>query len=224
MHPESSKKVNQILMSSDRVKKARRMVGLKKDEYIARYSDNKAVIGNYRTEKTRMIKEIKGQPAGKFIDNEVASYIQKEIVEYFGVPIVNGVVCVLMGRPHSSGYDFGVSFVSKGPVIRTLTIGFKERLNAEKLRNLFRQIREWNDFDSQTKYPYDRTKPIDFFDEKFILTREYEALKKKYPKKIPPQILSKLIEKTKKLLKIKTTYTADSFRKTISEFKKSIRG
>ena len=217
MHSESSK-IQQLLRSSSRVAKARKMLGLKKDEYLVSFSSGEVIIGNNNNKKTRTVKKISGQSASKFLVGVVMPYIQKEIVEYFNLPI-NGLKCVLMGRPRFKGY----SFEADGKT-QTLKIKFAEKLNSAKLQYLLKQITEWNDALIKEPCPYERAKPIEYFDEKVLITREYNDLRKKYPTKIPKEILDKLVKKARKLLGIKTAYTADSLRKTISEFAKIFEG
>ncbi|MCK9185907.1 hypothetical protein M0P48_00515 [Candidatus Gracilibacteria bacterium] len=209
--------VLKILRSSQRVQKARDMIGLEDDEYVCRILQGGVEIGNRKKIKTRIIKKIQEQSASMSIHTKVIPYIEKEVIAYFGLPI-SALKVVLMERYPWKGYSFSVDYGE-----RLVTIKLPRKLNTEELNLLFDKIRKIND--SSTKEPdFEKIKPIEFFDEKFLLKKKYEALRKKYPTEIPEDIRMELVQEARDIMGIKANYTADSFRKTMSEFNEKLEG
>jgi hypothetical protein len=217
-----------ILRSSKRVAKAKKMIGLKKGEYIISYGVD-ITVGNHKTDKKRILKTIKGQPAGYFLVEKVIPYIVKEIFEYFDV-YLNPIGHILNDNFLYPGYSLHYSYGGVSDYLGlldirdpTMAIIFRAKLNSQQLENLLKQIQQFNKGIKKDISCF-RFKPIELFDEKFWIFKEYQMLRKKYPKKISHTDLDNLREEAKKLLGIKTDFTKDDLRKVISDFKKSFYG
>lgn len=229
-------KLYKIIRSSKRVTTVRDMMQLKEGEHIITHSSEEGMlIGNSKNKKRRIVKNIEGEMPIVVLATKVKPYIQKEIIEYFNLSLEYELVeqSILEGRLPTKSFNIW-SVLNKKTGKANIKIELDEALSSDNLDYLFKKIKQVNFLVKEfhrTKNTknlltldssYERIEPIKFLDEKFLLEREYATLRREYPRplQIPPSALDKLVKKARKLLKIKANYTADSFRKTISDFKK----
>lgn len=226
-------KLYKIIKASDRVKTVRKMMQLEDDEYIITYWNRKGmVIGNLKNEKQRVVESISGEYPFVFLSDKVSPCIKKDIIEYFNLSLESSLVadCILRGRLPTKGFDMW-SEIDKKTRKMTMRITLDDVLSPDNLEYLFGKIRQVNFMTKEffrtknTKglstmdVPYERIKPIQFFDIKYSLNVRYESLRGQYPKRIPQDALGMLIKDAREGMKIEAPYNEEDFRKMISDFK-----
>jgi hypothetical protein len=191
----------------------REMLGMEENEYVISIKQGQILVGNSKNNKTRTLKDIQGLSATMFLMGAVLPYAQREVVNYFKIPI-KPLQHILMSKSRFKGYAFEVDGKEK-----TLKIGFEAKLNGSQLKELFGRIRHWNTTLNKGTSAYERVKPIEFFDEKLNLMLRYDDLQERYPTRIPEEELEPLKKEMERLLGAKATYANVDFYRMISEFR-----
>jgi len=233
------RRLHKIINSSKRAKKVREAMGLNKDEYLidSTHAANSVIwqIGSKKNSKVRFVKnEFNGQNLND-LELWVMDYIKKEIIDHFKINLEYHLVsrCIYGDFIPISTFEF-YPYMNRKNGKPEIQIVINEVLNRDSLRYLYKKIEDYNSLISgffKTKntkglncrdMERERERPMDFFDEKYELSIEYQLLKEKYPKRIKKSELDNLVKKAQKILgnKPETAYNAKSLRKDIEQFHK----
>lgn len=227
-------KLARIIQSSSRVEKARAMVGLKKNEYIRRMASTGLSIAKINNKKQndiiREVHTLGGMAAMQYLFSHVYPYIDKEIVEYFGLKTRTAHDCILRGKTPTEDFSFWYQLDRKTGKMN-ISITLNHTLTPKSRGFLLHKIDDVNFLVEEfyrtentkglgtLKTDHQKVKGVSHFDEKFDLSKKYKNLRGKYPTRIPKKEMDSLLEIAKKSL-VKEDYSADDFRKEIFDFDK----
>ena len=218
-------KLHKIIKCSNIVKNLRKSIGLKNGEYFKRY-----IVGFVVTTLNKKIPILKSFA--------VQNKVQKQVIDYFGIEsvassVINGI---FWGDLVLKQFLF-IPRINNDKRIQ-FTVVFDEMPTKESLDYLMKQINyylnsvnsAYKNHDeiqgiSTKKCKFERIKTVDYFDEKFEISKKYKLLIKQYhPKKIPSKKMNKLLIEAKKMLQIKAPFNVKDLRKHIEQFDKYFEG
>mgnify|MGYP000319850670 CR=1 FL=1 len=225
---EEQLRLHKIIKGSDRVKEARRLFGLAEDEYIITFISDKTLTTKAENREPRKVTP--GKKDMIYMHTHVSPYVQKEIIEYFGLTLDHRTVedAIFWKRPYIPHGFFSYPRVnSRGNY--EITFEFYEAPNADAWKEIQSQFKEnvrlleeyfriKNTKGLQTsEAPYTQIKTLDLFDEKFEITKRYKAAMQMTDIAKRKELLANLVvEAGTKLGKV--VYTIDDLRKAVDEF------
>lgn len=228
-------RLQRIIKSSKRAEAIRRGFGLLPTEYIVTFVDNETKVGNG---KRTMMKKLTNAPkdmqqyAGKLL-----AQVQSDIVDYFDLALdaktVRDALC--MHSPYVPS-SFGViPSINKKTGHAQVTIEFYELPNPETREYLWQEILRTVQFFREfyktkntkglrttipARFKADR---IERFDEKFEITKRYEALRRiNTGRHIPQADMGQLCADAKQLLGVNRQPNAQDIRKIADNFKRHL--
>jgi|GEM_PF-2193187 len=220
-----------IIKNSDRVRKARALFGVAKDEYIITFVNKQTRTTKANGPEGRKVSS--GVSDLRYMHDHIAPYIQKEIIEYFGLELDAKTVqdAIFWKRAYIPQSFHCRIRVNKAGNFEA-TFEFFEQPNADARKEIAAELEESlrllegffktkNTKGLQTSdKSYTQVKTLRFFDEKYDIAMRYRKLMLN-TETAPAErkkLLVDLVEETKVKLHIKAAFTNDGLRKIVDEF------